>query len=646
MILNLSVTDSTALDIRFSEPLDQASAGTTPNYQALIAGPPAQAQPDGSDPALVHLTWANPFTNGQQDTLSVAGVKDLQGNTMQAAAIPFVYYKPVPGDMVINEIMADPNPPVGLPEAEYVELYNLSGLPIDLQGWTFSDASSTVPLPPVQLPPGGLGIVCDQADTALFKSFGTLIPVVGLPALNNSGDDLTLTGPWGTTIYQVHYTDGWYRDAGKSFGGWSLELIDPQSQCSGASNWIASENPAGGTPGFPNSVLGKYPDTTGPYLLYADLLNDSTLKVFFSEAVITAEATDTVHYTITPDLGKPLQAIPQGNGQDQYHLRLPKAVQQGSLYTLHASGIHDCPGNELAFPDTLAFIKPFPVDSGDLVINEVLFNPVSGGVDYVEVVNLSQNILDLRGLQWIEENPVFHTADDEVTLSGKPILLKPGEYLAFTSDRQQTLYDYYTPNPGGVIEVPGLPNWPDDDGVVKLQKDSLHVLDRLHYSESWHFPLIDDVNGVSLERINPNAPTQDKNNWHSAASTAGYGTPAYRNSQMSLFAPSAERFTIEPETFSPDQDGYNDYLTVHYNLQDPGFTATVRVFDVNGRPVKVLLDNKLLATEGFLTWDGTGEDLQPLPQGIYILAFELVHPGNPGQVERFRKKCVITRLAR
>ena len=37
--------------------------------------------------------------------------------------------------------------------------------------------------------------------------------------------------------------------------------------------------------------------------------------------------------------------------------------------------------------------------------------------------------------------------------------------------------------------------------------------------------------GVALERIDPDAATQDAANWTSASETVGYGTPGYQNSQ-------------------------------------------------------------------------------------------------------------------
>ena len=43
-------------------------------------------------------------------------------------------------DVVIDEIMADPSPQVGLPANEWIELRNISSLPVNLQGWVMPQA--------------------------------------------------------------------------------------------------------------------------------------------------------------------------------------------------------------------------------------------------------------------------------------------------------------------------------------------------------------------------------------------------------------------------------------------------------------------------------------------------------------------------
>ena len=56
-----------------------------------------------------------------------------------------------PGDMVINEVMASPKGAKGLPETDYVELYNTTDHTISLKGWSFIYDGTEIRLPDVPL---------------------------------------------------------------------------------------------------------------------------------------------------------------------------------------------------------------------------------------------------------------------------------------------------------------------------------------------------------------------------------------------------------------------------------------------------------------------------------------------------------------
>jgi hypothetical protein len=76
-----------------------------------------------------------------------------------------------------------------------------------------------------------------------------------------------------------------------------------------------------------------------------------------------------------------------------------------------------------------------------------------------------------------------------------------------------------------------MPTYSNDEGrCVLLNKDGKRF-DQFDYTDRMHYPLLDNKDGVSLERIDFNRPTDDASNWTSASSTSGYGTPTYQNSQ-------------------------------------------------------------------------------------------------------------------
>ncbi|MEJ0104792.1 MAG: lamin tail domain-containing protein [Bacteroidota bacterium] len=96
-------------------------------------------------------------------------------------------------DVVIDEIMADPSPQIGLPNNEWIELKNVSTAVINLQGWRIGDASGqSGSMPDYLLQPGSFVIVCTGTAVTALSAFGSVIPVSGFPSLDNDGEQLFL----------------------------------------------------------------------------------------------------------------------------------------------------------------------------------------------------------------------------------------------------------------------------------------------------------------------------------------------------------------------------------------------------------------------------------------------------------------------
>src|SRR5437868_10193125 len=96
-------------------------------------------------------------------------------------------------DVVIDEIMADPSPQVGLPNNEWIELKNMANAVINLQGWRIGDANGqSGPMPNFDLQPDSFVIVCTSSAVAAMSAFGTTISVTSFPSLDNDGDQIFL----------------------------------------------------------------------------------------------------------------------------------------------------------------------------------------------------------------------------------------------------------------------------------------------------------------------------------------------------------------------------------------------------------------------------------------------------------------------
>jgi hypothetical protein len=166
-------------------------------------------------------------------------------------------------------------------------------------------------------------------------------------------------------------------------------------------------------------------------------------------------------------------------------------------------------------------------------------------------------------------------------------------------------------------------------------------LDEVKYNKDWHFKLIADPEGVSLERIDPSQSSQAIANWHSAASTAGYGTPTYMNSQYKQTQTIDATIAINPTIFSPDNDGRDDIATINYKINEPGYVANITIFDAGGRPVRNLVRNGTMALSGYWNWDGLNDKGSKLPVGTYIIYTEIFNL--QGKKNRFKHSITVAR---
>ena len=631
-IVSATVTDDQHVDLLFNEPVEQASAEDVNNYGLTPTNSIAIASRDASNLALVHLTLATAMQNGTTNTLLVNGVQDLAGNAIVNGTVNFTYsvIAPAqPGNVVMNELMPDPDPVVGLPSAEFVELFNTTtDQTFDLTGWKITDGSTTGTLPTVQIAPGGFVILASTSTAALFTGFGTVVGVPSFPSLNNDGDPMQLWDANGTTIDAVTYSSTWYNDPAKSSGGWSLERIDPFTPCSSASNWTASSGALGGTPGAQNSVFAILNDTTPPTLAQVFVIDSVTVDLLFSETMDAASLLSGT-YSIEPTLAITNVAV---IAPDRVRLTLAVELVEGLLQTITVTGVSDCPGNAIGSDNAATFAQPQAILAGDVVINEVLYDPRGTGSDFIELYNRSQKVVSLAGLQLANINA------DKRLITADAFLLLPGQYVAIATNPANVLTNYPLGRADRMLQM-ALPTFNNGSGTVAFLGATGDTLDLFNYNDALQFALLKSVDGVSLERVDPDRPTSDNSNWHSAAEDVGFATPGYQNSQFAPSPTASGSISIDPAIFSPDNDGYQDVLTIAYQFDEPGFVGTMKVFDIAGREVRTLLNNELLGTSGAVSWDGImdGNDLARIgPYIIYMEAYDLA-----GKVEKFRKSVVL-----
>lgn len=545
-------------------------------------------------------------------------------------------------DVVISEIMADPSPAVQLPGNEWIELRNTSNVAFNLQGWRIGDATGiSGPMPAYLLKPDSMVIVCTGSAVAAMQVYGPVISVTSFPSLDNDGDMLFLRSPQNRIIHSVAYSSTWYSNELKKEGGWTLEMIDIQNPCSGSSNWKASTDSKGGTPGQRNSVAAINADREPPQLLRAYAADSVTVMLLFDEPLDSLKAVAITNYMISDGIGTPQSVTCTAPIFDRVTLRLNNPLQHNKVYIVSAiSAITDCVGNALGAKRTVRVGLAVQADSLDVVINEVLFNPKPAGTDYVELYNRSNKIVDARQLHIANRNSTGLVSNIK-PLSTDNYLLFPQDFMVVTENPSLVKAQYIAQNWDAFMAVASMPSFNDDKGCVILLNGQGKIVDELAYDEKWHHPLIDNREGVSLERIDYHAPTQNAANWHSAATSVGYGTPTYKNSQYRADVQLKGTITVTPEICSPDNDGFDDFVTISYQFPEQGNVANITIFDAAGRPVRYLQRNALCGLQGNYRWDGLDDRSQLLPSGIYIVYTAVFNV--QGKTRQFKNTVVLVR---
>lgn len=639
-LISVEVTGQNGLDLLFSETVEEFSAANTANYSADQGlGHPMAAGRDPAQKSIVQLLYDGDFMQGVINNLSVNNLRDIAGNVMEPASQQFVYYEIQPYDVVINEIMADPDPPVGLPNHEHIELYNRTDLPIQLENWELRAGTSLKVLTRQTIAPKAYLILTSDEAAPAFTGFG---PVMEFPSLSlaNTGTSLVLCEKSGAIVHALKYDDTWYHDAVKKEGGWSLEQIDPSNPCGGSENWRASNNPAGGSPGSLNSINASNPDTSAPDIEKISITGPSTIKVFFTEMMDSLSLDNPQKYTVDQGLGSPLSLLLHPPDYRSVSLTFPGIIAGGTIYTLSmATGFTDCAGNNTETTLSARFAVPSPPGLLDVVINEVLYDPLESGTDFVEIYNRSDKVIDLKDL-WLSGRDAL-TGDPESVKETAPDgrLMFPGEYLVLSDDSKLVQSGYFSPSPNAFLELESMPPFPNEHGSVVLLTQAMLVIDEFAYNSEMQFALLSTTDGVSLERVNYNKPASDAGNWHSASQNVGFATPGYQNSQFMRAPDSGDEIIITPEIFSPDNDGYNDLLSIACNFVEQGLAATIRIFDSNGRPVRLLVKNEPAGTGNMFTWDGITDDHEKAPIGIYIVHVEVFNLS--AKVKQFKKTAVL-----
>ena len=621
-ITSLTILDSNSIQIQFSEEID------TSNYDFLsinlsnptIQNPNLSSYSNG----LLTIDFPTAFINNQTAILDLGTVLDYAGNTVQVDTSLLILFGEIPEvfDLLINEIMSDPTPSQGLPICEYVEIQNVSNKIINCQSLFIADLSDTIQLDSnLFLFPNEFLLLTDFSCVDSF-SIGKTI-AINLPTLNNSNDRIAILNAGFTLIDSVRYYNSWHQ-SNKEDGGFSLEKAETNHSC-GNDNWFSSEDPNGGTPGYSNSIFASILNVSFELISF-EQVDTNSIRLMFNKFLEPYFKIENISSNST------LNSI--NLTESSLTLHFFSSLIPGDEIQLSIIDLNDCFGNNL---DTIFYLTiPFLADSTNLLINEILFNPETGGSDFVEIYNNSDKPINLQNCQL---GNYMDTISNLKVIIEEQFILKPHEYRVITKDTSWLQNVFNTDKSQHFIQISSLPSYPNDFGEVYLINAQNQLIDHLSYDVNMHYPLLTDFENKSLERISFNLATNDKNNWNTASGNDNYATPGYENSQAITTNPEID-FEITPEYFTPNNDGDKDNISISLEIEQAGI-YNLTIYNLEGQAIKQLINSEYLSSEKTVIWNGKNKNNHLATSGIYI--FHLTFISEEGTKNSKRKTAYLKR---
>jgi hypothetical protein len=156
---------------------------------------------------------------------------------------------------------------------------------------------------------------------------------------------------------------------------------------------------------------------------------------------------------------------------------------------------------------------------GDVLVNEIMYYPVGDEPEWVELINMSPDTINLKNWR-ISDNNI----STKTIITQTDVYFSPNSYLVIAKDN--VFASYHSGVPLVIANFSALNNSTPD--AVVVYDTRLNTIDSVMYAPSWG-----GQNGKSLERIDVYAPSITLTNWGTSQDSIG-STPGRKNSVARL----------------------------------------------------------------------------------------------------------------
>ena len=384
-------------------------------------------------PTQIYLGLAVASDNTSQPT--TAQFVDYENTPTNAVVVTQVNPHEPPGPssrnagIVISEIMWKPAPRVDGNNVEFLELYNSCPFFQDISGYTVTCADMNYTFPANTLIPGGGFFVLAASPQGIASVYGLTSNVFGpYDGSLKHAETLEVLDEQSNVLLTVPYADVYPWPVAAGGTGHSIVLANPTYGEGDPRAWDISDQ-AGGSPGrgdpFTPSPLRSVvineilPHSENPAVpQFIELYNHSSAGVDISGCILTDDpATNKFVIPAGTVMGpagfvaftqSQLGFTLNGQGETLYFIkpdgsRVLDAVQFGA----QADGVSygrwpDGANDFYAFTTNTPGTNNGPIVIGDIVINELMYDPISGNDDdqYIELYNKGTNTINLAGWQF------------------------------------------------------------------------------------------------------------------------------------------------------------------------------------------------------------------------------------------------------